>query len=194
MPRPGRAAVAGNRVASVVPPGKTVPVDRLPCELRERLRRLNADLILDLVRPGDAVWLACDLLVADGETPAMLELAGESPTRLTLADAVPLVRQMLAELGVAPIDSSQAPWVVARDVALQTTAGDLPPEDGARALWGLWWSCDNADEIGLMLAPLEAWDETLPAHRDDDAIRAEMRELAQGVVRAANARLAAGGM
>ncbi|MBY8852793.1 hypothetical protein K7G98_33025 [Saccharothrix sp. MB29] len=45
-----------------------------------------------------------------------------------------------------------------------------------------------------MLQPLEAWDETLPEHRDDDAIRAEMRELAEGVVHAANAHLAADGM
>lgn len=169
-------------------------VDNLPDELRERLRRLNADLLVDLLRPDEAVWLACDLLVAGAETPTLLELAGESPTRLTLAEALPLVRQTLVELGVDPIDTSQAPWVIARDVAHQMIAGALPPEDGARSLWGLWWSCDNAEEIGLMLQPLEAWDETLPAHRNDEAIRAEMRELAQGVVRAANARLAAGDM
>jgi hypothetical protein len=45
-----------------------------------------------------------------------------------------------------------------------------------------------------MVQPLEAWDETLAADRDDDAIRAEMRELAQGVLLAANARLLAGGL
>ncbi|MDQ2587915.1 hypothetical protein CKY47_28785 [Saccharothrix yanglingensis] len=170
------------------------PVDNLPDELRERVSRLNADLLTDLLSPDEAVWLACDLLVAGVETPALLELAGESPTRLTLADAAPLVRQTLAELGAEPIDASQAPWVIARDVARQMIAGGLLPEDGARSLWGLWWSCDNAEEIGLMLQPLEAWDETLPEHRDDDALRAEMRELAEGVVRAADAHLAAGGM
>jgi hypothetical protein len=58
----------------------------------------------------------------------------------------------------------------------------------------LWWSCDIAEEIGLMLQPLEAWHETLPARRNDEAVRAEMRELAQGVVRAADARFAARGM
>ncbi|WP_306749529.1 hypothetical protein [Saccharothrix yanglingensis] len=169
-------------------------MDNLPDELRERVSRLNADLLTDLLSPDEAVWLACDLLVAGVETPALLELAGESPTRLTLADAAPLVRQTLAELGAEPIDASQAPWVIARDVARQMIAGGLLPEDGARSLWGLWWSCDNAEEIGLMLQPLEAWDETLPEHRDDDALRAEMRELAEGVVRAADAHLAAGGM
>jgi hypothetical protein len=32
-------------------------------------------------------------------------------------------------------------------------AGNLPPEDGARSLWGLWWSCDTVKEIGLMVQP-----------------------------------------
>lgn len=169
-------------------------MDDLPAELRARVVRLNAELLVDLLRPDEAVWLACDLLAAGVETPTLLELAGESPTRLTVADAVPLVRQTLAERGVEPIDTAQAPWVVARDSARQMIAGGLLPEDGARSLWGLWWSCDTAKEIGLMTQPLDAWDATPPAQRDDEAIRAEMRELAQDVVRAANARLAAGGL
>lgn len=73
-------------------------------------------------------------------------------------------------------------------------AGGLPPEDGARSLWGLWFSCDTAREIGLMIQPLDAWDSTPPAQRDDETIRAEMRDLAREVVRAATARLAAGGL
>jgi hypothetical protein len=169
-------------------------VDNLSDELRERVLRLNADLLVDLLRPDDAIWLACDLLVAGVETPTLLELAGESPTRLTLADAVPLVRQTLVELGVEPIDTSQAPWIVARDFARQITLGGLLPEDGAHSLWDLSWSCGNAREINLMLLPLEAWDETLPADRDDEAIRAEMRKLAASIVRAAEDRLAADGI
>ncbi|WHT18419.1 hypothetical protein N8J89_35780 [Crossiella sp. CA-258035] len=169
-------------------------MDNLPAELRERLLRLNAELLEDQLRAGKAVWLACDLLVAGAETPAVVELAGESPTRLALADAAPTVRQMLAELGVEPIDASQAPWAVARDVARGMIVDGLLPEDGAHSLWQLFWSCDNAKEIALMHQPLEAWAETLPAHRDDEVIRAELRELAQGVVRAAVARLAADGM
>jgi hypothetical protein len=161
----------------------------LPDELRERLQRVNADLMLEDLRPDEAVWLACDLLVAGIETPAVLELAGEPPNRLVRADAVPLVRQMLAELGVEPVDTSQAPWVVARDVARQMIAGGLTPEDGASVLWGLWRSCDTAEEIGAILHPLDDWCETLPAVRDDDAIRAEMREIARRIVRAAEARL-----
>ncbi|MGM1061436.1 hypothetical protein [Saccharothrix sp. Mg75] len=186
--------VANIRYRSQRSGASLVRMDDLPEELRERLLRLNADLIVDLLRPDEAIWLACDLLVAGVESPALLELAGEPPSRFTLADAVPLVRRTLAELGVEPVDTSRAPWVVARDVSRRMIAGGLLPEDGARSLWGLWWSCDNAREIGLMLQPLEAWDETLPQHRDEEAIRAEMRKLAEGIVRAANARLAAGGV
>lgn len=72
-------------------------------------------------------------------------------------------------------------------------ASTLPAEVGARTLWGLWWSCDNADEISRMLEPLDAWDETLPHQRDDRAIRAKMRQLAHDVVRAADARTATPG-
>lgn len=169
-------------------------VENLPDELRERVLRLNADLLTDLLRPDEAVWLACDLLVAGVETPALAELAGESPTWLRFPDAVALVRQALTELGVVPIDAAQAPWVMARDVARQMIAGHLLPEDGARSLWGLWWSCDNAPEIGLMIQPLDAWNDTLPADRDDAAIRTEMRELAHGILMAANAKLVAGGL
>ena len=43
-------------------------------DLRERLLLLNAHRLL----PSQAVWLACDLLVAGVETPAVVELAGES--------------------------------------------------------------------------------------------------------------------
>jgi hypothetical protein len=167
-------------------------MENLPEGLRERVARLNADLLLDLVEADEAVWLACDLLVAGAETPTLMELAGESPTQLLHADAVPLVRQMLAELGVAPVEASRALWVVVRDIGRRMIAGTLSPEDGARSLWDLWLSFDDAaDEIGFLLEPLEAWDQTPPALRDDEAIRAWMRELAHEVVLVADARLAA---
>jgi hypothetical protein len=38
-------------------------------ELRDRLLRLNAGLLL----PDQAVWLACDLLLAGYETPAVAD-------------------------------------------------------------------------------------------------------------------------
>jgi hypothetical protein len=165
-------------------------MDALPDELRERVQRINADLIQDALRPGDAVWLACDLLVAGIESPAVVELAGEPPTRLERSDAVLLVRRLLAEIGVEPVDPGQEPWVVARGIARQMIAGDLLPEVGASELWSLWWSCDNVAELGLMLQPLEDWEATPAMFRDDEAIRAWILELAPAVVRAADERLA----
>lgn len=85
-------------------------------------------------------------------------------------------------------------WGIARDVAPQMISGGLLPEDGARRLWGLWWSCDNAKEIGLILGPLDMWEKTVPARRDVEATRAEIRAVAEGVVRAANAHLAGKGL
>lgn len=162
----------------------------LPDELRERLQCLNADLLINQVAPDSAVRAACDLLMAGVETPSVLELAGESPTHLRLPDAVALLRRVLTELGVGWVDPTQAPWVVARDVARQMIAGGLLPEDGASALWSLWWDCDNVEEIGLMLEPLEHWQEALPKDREDETIRARMRLLALDVIRVADARLA----
>ncbi|MFI9503359.1 hypothetical protein [Nocardia sp. NPDC052566] len=64
-------------------------MESLPDEVRDRVSRLNADLLLDLLSPEEAVWLACDLLVAGIDTPALRELAGESPTGLTLQTRCP---------------------------------------------------------------------------------------------------------
>ncbi|MGI5130930.1 hypothetical protein ACQEVB_29280 [Pseudonocardia sp. CA-107938] len=155
------------------------------------VQRLNADLITGRLPPESTVRLACDLLMVGVETPTVVELAGESPTRLTLGDAVPLVRQVLVELGVEPVDPTKAAWTVARDVARQMLTGDLLPEDGAAMLWDLWEDCENSPVIARMLEPLEAWQETLPEDRDDEAIRDEMRRLAPAVVHTGDARLAA---
>ncbi|MBE1463680.1 hypothetical protein [Kibdelosporangium phytohabitans] len=85
-------------------------VENLPAELRERVLRLNAELVVDLLRPDESVWLACDLLVAGVETPTLAELAGESPTQLRVADAVPLVRQTLSRRFVAGALSRGQVW------------------------------------------------------------------------------------
>lgn len=68
-------------------------------------------------------------------------------------------------------------------------AGGLAPEDGANFFWGLWWSCDSPEEIGAMLQLLHDWWDAPQALRNEEAIRAEMREIARGVVRAADAAL-----
>ncbi|MGW6930164.1 hypothetical protein ACWGE0_08835 [Lentzea sp. NPDC054927] len=69
-------------------------------DLRELLLRLNLDLADNTVAPERVVWLACDLLVAGLDSPALRELAGESPVRLAKREADALVEQVLVELGV----------------------------------------------------------------------------------------------
>lgn len=162
-------------------------------ELRDRVLRLGAELHLGLVAPGPAVWLACDLLVAGVETPTVIELAGESPTGLRAADAVPLVGRALAELGVDPVEPALAGWVLARAVARQMIDGAVPAEDGARTIWGLWSACDDAEEIFALVLPLEVRDYERHG-RDDERLDATLRELAGGVLRVATERLAAGGL
>ncbi|CCH30758.1 hypothetical protein ABZ816_00655 [Actinosynnema sp. NPDC047251] len=162
----------------------------LPDELRDRLSGLDIDLLHGRLRPEVAVWLACDLLVAGVDTPAVVDLAGESPTRLTAGDAMPIVREVLAELGFGPVDLTQRPWAVARDVARRVAAGTLPPEVGVGYLYWMWPDCDHHDVIRALLPPLDEWHDALPSQRDEEALRARMRELARDVVLVADQRLA----
>ncbi|MGW6443689.1 hypothetical protein [Lentzea sp. NPDC055074] len=103
-------------------------------ELRKRLVRLNADLADNSTDPERAVWLACDLLVAGLASPALAELAGESPSQLVERDADVLVAQVLAELGITPMSEEEADWYLGRETALQVVAGT------PRAEWndGVW--------------------------------------------------------
>lgn len=158
-------------------------MENLPPALRARVLRLNADLTLEELDPEPVVWLACDLLVAGADTPALCELAGESPTGLTRADAEPLVRRMLTELGVEPVDTARAPRIVAHDIARRMISGSLAPEDGANELWSLWTYRDDVAGISALLGPLERWEDTPAEHRDEDALRAELLDVAEQVVR-----------
>ncbi|ANZ37085.1 hypothetical protein BBK82_14425 [Lentzea guizhouensis] len=101
-------------------------------ELRERLLLLNAGL--PSCYGEEAVWLACDLLVAGIETPAIAELAGESPARLTDGEAAPLVDRVLAELGIPRLTEEQAEWVDLREIARGVIAGGRQVEH--------WACCD----------------------------------------------------
>src|SRR5690348_12053461 len=92
----------------------------LPAGLWQRLDRLHAAAVLDqdisdlfLARlfPGEPVRIACDLLVARIETPSVIALACESPTRLTLHEGRPLVRRLLSDLALDPVDIHRAGWI-----------------------------------------------------------------------------------
>lgn len=97
--------------------------------LHDRLLRLNAGLL----PPDQAVWLACDLLVAGYETPAVIELAGESPTQLWTWEADPLTDRVLAELGIPRLTDQEQEWVEYRDLALDVVSGKLTPTTGLAA-------------------------------------------------------------
>lgn len=68
--------------------------------LRDRLHAASASVIVDAGPDwAGVVGLACDLVAAGIDTPATLELAGQSP-RIERPEAEPLFRAMLAELGL----------------------------------------------------------------------------------------------
>ncbi len=103
-------------------------------ELREQLLRLNADQADHNIEPERVVWLACDLLIAGLDTPALCELAGESPTRLEKGEAGALVRQFLVELGMEPMTHEQADWFIGRETARKVLAG-APSSEWDNDVW-----------------------------------------------------------
>lgn len=120
--------------------------------LRARLQRLNADFAALEISPDVAVWLACDLLLAGVDTPAVCALAGESPTRLDRGLAADLARQVLLELGITPLSYEEADWFLGRDTAQRILAG------APRAEWeGQTWRittrlCRENDDVFAALA------------------------------------------
>lgn len=118
---------------------------RVNDELRNRLLRLNLDLADSSIDPEQVVWLACDLLVAGLDSPALQELAGESPTRLAQRDADALVEQVLLELGVAPMSAEDADWHLGREAALQVVAG-APRTEWDRAAWRITTRVNDEDD------------------------------------------------
>lgn len=80
------------------------------------------------------MWLACDLLIAGLDSPALQELAGESPTRLEQSDATALVRQVLAELDIVLMTEEEADWFLGRETAVKILAG-APRAEWKNATW-----------------------------------------------------------
>jgi len=97
--------------------------------LREQLLRLNLDQADSSIEPDRVVWVACDLLIGGLDTPALRELAGESPARLEQSDATELVRQVLVELDIVLMTEEEADWFLGREAALQIL------RDAPRAEW-----------------------------------------------------------
>lgn len=142
-------------------------------ELRTRLLRINAQLLL----PSQAVWLACDLLVAGVESPAAVELAAESPTQLLADDA----DRVLAELGIPRLSPEQAELVKCRDLALDVISGELAPEHWACCSWplGRFWRRKDLDRWRAV------------AVHDPAEVAEDVLEYAREFVRIADERLEA---
>ncbi|GGU20877.1 hypothetical protein [Lentzea flava] len=143
--------------------------------LRSRLLRLNAGLLL----PDQAVWLACDLLLAGYETPALVELAGESPTDLRGCDAEALADRVLAELGTSRLSEEESNWVECRDLALDVISGEVSPDDWAYRLVPLreLGDADELDELRMI------------AIHDPAAVADRVLRFAHECVRIVDARL-----
>ncbi|PWK90716.1 hypothetical protein C8D88_101736 [Lentzea atacamensis] len=144
-------------------------------ELRSRLLHLNADRLL----PSQAVWLACDLLVAGIGTPAVVELAGESPAGLLADDAELLADRVLAELGIPRLNREQVELVECRELALDVISGELAPEHWACCIWplGRFWRGDDLDTFRAM------------AVHDPAEVSEDVLEYAREFVRIADERL-----
>jgi hypothetical protein len=160
-----------------------VPLDP---ELDDRLRNLTAQVTLNQATSEDLVRFACDLLSVDIDLPPAVELAGLR-FDVSVHDAEPLFRDLVIALGRPEMPEHQAGWVLARMIAEQMVANSVPLAMGAGRLWGLWWLCDQAPEIGVFVQLLDAWEEALQGQRGD--IEAEMRGLAPAVVQAADRAL-----
>jgi hypothetical protein len=160
---------------------------RLSQELDDRLRNLTAQVTLNQATGEDLVRFACDLLSVDIDPPPAVELAGLR-FDVPMQDAEPPFRDLVIALGRPEMPEHQAGWVLVRMLAEQMVANSIPPAIGAHQLWGLWWLCDQAPEIGAFVQLLDAWEETLEGQRGD--IEAEMRGLAPAVVEAADRALA----
>ncbi|MEV6240213.1 hypothetical protein [Lentzea sp. NPDC051838] len=121
-------------------------------ELTDMVLRLNVALADHAVEPDQAVWLACDLLVAGVDTPALRELAGESPTRLATGDATALVKQVLVELGSTLMTEEEADWFIGREAARKILDG-RPPSEWTDATWRInIRMSEDADDIYVAFA------------------------------------------
>ena len=156
----------------------------------EDVRLAQARWLLGKLAPERLVAFAVEALAADLDSPSLRVLAGESrPTRDTVD---PLFRRALSELGFGALGEEQARLVVARSHASRIVAGEVPPYDGAKAIWQ---ECDptRADD------PLQVFRSLASEHEDyrfaaesrpggyDEALRRCEREI----VDAARALLAA---
>lgn len=158
----------------------------LSSELAERTRLLTARVMFGEAVGRDLVTWACDLLTVEVSTDALVDLAA-LPFDSAMAEAEPLFRVAIEELGLPPMPRSEAGWRLAMGVARQMIEGGIPAHVGAGILWGLWWELGNPREVSAFVNVLDAWEVALPKERP--ALEAELLELAPAVLVAASAAL-----
>ncbi|WP_091077851.1 hypothetical protein [Nonomuraea wenchangensis] len=152
----------------------------LPAELRDRLADLRGDFLWGRLsgRVADAGWLACELIEAGLDTPAVWELAGYALSIGPMKEVEPLVRQVLAESGFPSIDLQREPWAVAQDVAQGIAEGTLPIGMGAdfliMELSDRWTTPNEIWELILLIDDWEALRGTPPT---DDELREQARKI-----------------
>lgn len=151
----------------------------LPAGLRERLADLRSDLLWGRLpgRVTDAGWLACDLIEAGLDTPAVWELTGHALSIGPMQEVEPLVRQLLAETGHPPIDLQREPWTVAQDVAQAMAEGTLPIGKGADFLLELGDRWTTPEEIWDLIVLIDDGESLQGTPPTDDELRAQARKI-----------------
>jgi hypothetical protein len=131
----------------------------------------------------EIVRLACDLLVAGIDAPAVVTVAG-LPYSVTMTEAEPIFWETLVQLGLPPLARDAAGWALAGSVARQMVADSIPQHVGAGILWGLWWEVGQAPEIAEFVQLLDEWEVAMPPGKA--AVENEMRAKAEAVVAASD--------
>jgi hypothetical protein len=155
---------------------------KLSAELREYLTELRGDLLGQRLvgRVADAGWMACDLIGAGIDTPSTLELAGHALSIGSLSEIEPLLRQVLFECGMPPIDTRQEPWNVMLDVSLAMQDGTLPISAGADFLiTDLSPRCGHPPEITMLMILIDDWEAVRSTQPTDDELRCQAGEIAK---------------
>jgi hypothetical protein len=147
-------------------------------DLQERLRVAYAQRVVDDVDPGEAVMLACDLLVEGADNDATVQLAIQSPRSLAAHQAAHLLERMLQQTGVAAPEPAVAARTVALDLCRRLVDGRLAPEPAAHRLLGAVAQTDCADGVARLLPMLDRLEYDLGGTADD-AFRSSLLELAR---------------
>lgn len=150
--------------------------------MRDQLATLRGHLLRGRLvgSTADAGWIACDLIGAGLDTPATLELAGHALSIGSMSEIEPLIRQVLSECGMPPMDTSQEPWATARDISLAMRDGSLPISSGADFLiTELMAKCAYPPEITELMILIDDWEAVRDTQPTDDELRAHAGKIAE---------------